>query len=244
MKTRIIYTRFWHDNYISELDLKEKLVFIYLITNEKVNICGIYELPDKYIRFDLDLKQTELDKIKQKFTEDNKFLFIDGWVKITNYDIYNKFTGEKNETAKEKELALIPERIIEYQYSIDRVSPKTDTLNNKYIINNSINNKKEGGSRGKEEKKNKYMEVVFLTKKEYQKLIDRFGEDIAKDKIEELNNSIMSKGYKYKSHYHTILCWDRKSKKGDQNGRGNQNNEKSKEPGKDKYKHLEKEYKV
>ena len=113
MKTRIIYTKFWHDNYISELNIKEKLVFIYLVTNEKVNICGIYELPDKYIKFDLGLKQSELDRIKQKFQKDGKFTFIYGWIKITNFEIYNKFDGEKNKIAKQKEMALIPKKIIE-----------------------------------------------------------------------------------------------------------------------------------
>ncbi len=100
--------------------------------------------------------------------------------------------------------------------------------------------------KGKEikKKKDKYMDVVYLTKEEHQKLINTFGEDIAKYKIEELNNSIMSKGYKYKSHYYTILCWDRKNKKGDQNGRNKQKNKQPQEPGKNKYSHLEKEYKV
>jgi len=146
MKTRILYTKFWHDNYISKLSIKEKLLFIYLTTNEQVNICGIYELPDRYIKFDLGLKQSELDKIKQKFMEDNKFIFIDGWVKIVNHDIYNKFVGEKNEKAKENEMSLIPIKIREYTYPIEGVSSFRDTLNN--INHNQY--KKEGGSRGGE----------------------------------------------------------------------------------------------
>ena len=149
MKTRILYTKFWHDNYISDLSIKEKLLFIYLTTNEQVNICGIYELPDRYIKFDLGLKQFELDKIKQKFIKDKKFLFIDGWVKIVNHDIYNKFVGEKNEKAKENELALIPIKIKEFRYPIDSVSTNGDTLNN---INHN-HNKKEGEYEGGEKEK-------------------------------------------------------------------------------------------
>ncbi|MDO8885747.1 hypothetical protein [Candidatus Oleimmundimicrobium sp.] len=141
IKTRIIYTKFWQDNYISDLKAKEKLAFIYFITNEKVNICGIYELPDKYIRLGLDLTVKELDTIKEKLSTDNKFLFIDGWIKIVNFEFYNKFIGEKNEIAKEKELALIPARIIEYQYPTpyptDRVSLNGDTLNNHKPITNN-----------------------------------------------------------------------------------------------------------
>ena len=151
MKTRIIYTKFWCDNYISTLTHKEKLAFLYFITNEKVNICGIYELPDKYIKVDLDITQEELDRIKEKFMKDNKFMFIDGWIKIVNFEIYNKFEGDRNEKAKEKELALIPKEIIEYVYSIDRVSDFDDTLNNhKSIINNQYRGDYKGGDNGKE----------------------------------------------------------------------------------------------
>ena len=42
------------------------------------------------------------------------------------------------------------------------------------------------------------------------KLIEKFGSD-TKNWIERLNNYIGSKGKKYKSHYHTILAWDRKA---------------------------------
>lgn len=210
MKTRIIYTRFWHDNYISELNFKEKLVFIYLTTNDQVNICGIYELPDRYIKFDLGLKQSELDKIKQKFMEDNKFVFIDGWIKIVNHDIYNKFVGEKNNIAKEKELASIPIKIKDFGYPIDRVSTNGDTLNNhnhKSIINNSINNQNQ-------KEKKKYNDAVFLTDIEYKKLIKELGESLTKEYIERLSLYIRSQGLekKYKSHYATILTWNRRDK--------------------------------
>lgn len=59
--------------------------------------------------------------------------------------------------------------------------------------------------------KDKYMDSVFLTKEEYQKLVTRFGEQQTKDLIAELAEGIGSKGYKYKSHYYTILRWYRKN---------------------------------
>lgn len=205
MKTRILYTRFWHDNYISDLNPKEKLTFVYLITNEKVNICGIYELPDKYVKFDLGLRQTELDKIKQKFMEDGKFVFIDGWIKILNYETYNRFVGEKNEKAKENELALIPIKIKDFRYPIDRVSSNGDTLNS---INQNIN-KKEGGSRGGKNKvkggailQRAWKEFREMRKKKNKPLTDRAEELIIneldklatdeKTQVAILNQSIMN----------------------------------------------------
>ena len=65
--------------------------------------------------------------------------------------------------------------------------------------------------------KDLYGEFVQLTKEQYQKLIEQFGENGAKEKIENLNIGIGSKGYKYTSHYHTILSCDRLEKKRKQN---------------------------
>lgn len=65
--------------------------------------------------------------------------------------------------------------------------------------------------------KKPFGDFVLLTDGEYQKLIERFGKSIADEKIEALNNGIGSKGYKYTSHYHTILSWHRR----DEQKRGN-----------------------
>ena len=48
---------------------------------------------------------------------------------------------------------------------------------------------------------------VLLTDKEIEKLHARFGEVKTKALIERLSSGIASKGYKYKSHYATILTW-------------------------------------
>lgn len=61
--------------------------------------------------------------------------------------------------------------------------------------------------------KDKYIEYVFLTKAEYEKLLEKFGKTKTATLIEDLNNGIGSKGYKYKSHYHTILAWERKNQR-------------------------------
>lgn len=50
---------------------------------------------------------------------------------------------------------------------------------------------------------------VLLTNEEWAKLIERFSEQGTRDRIENLSSAIASKGYKYKSHYATILTWDR-----------------------------------
>jgi hypothetical protein len=53
---------------------------------------------------------------------------------------------------------------------------------------------------------------VLLTDEELKKLQDKFPADW-KRRIDDLSFGIKSKGYKYSSHYATILAWDRNDKK-------------------------------
>ncbi len=63
-----------------------------------------------------------------------------------------------------------------------------------------------------------YLQFVQLSDKDHKKLLDRFGQEKTNEWITELNDAIGSKGYKYNSHYFTILAWDRKARREDSNG--------------------------
>lgn len=55
--------------------------------------------------------------------------------------------------------------------------------------------------------KKKYAEYVFMTEKEYNTLIERYGKEKTTLMIEKLDNYKGSKGKKYKSDYRAILTW-------------------------------------
>jgi hypothetical protein len=82
-------------------------------------MCGMFELPDREIKFDCDVTQTELDKAKELLSKAGKVFFYHDWVKIPNVDRYNSYSGEKNEKARDKELALVPKELIDLGYSTD-----------------------------------------------------------------------------------------------------------------------------
>jgi len=126
MKTRILHTRFWQDDFVNTLSQKEKLIFIYLITNDRVSLTGMYELPDKYIKMDLEITQKELDTAKNRLKD--KIIFHKGWIKIINHDKYNSYTGESIDKAKEKELQSVPKDLREGRPTPPpRVDPRVDT---------------------------------------------------------------------------------------------------------------------
>lgn len=65
----------------------------------------------------------------------------------------------------------------------------------------------------KEKVKKKYADRVSMTSEEYSKLVEQFGEEGSKDRIENLNLYKGSTGKTYKDDYLTILAWERKNKK-------------------------------
>ena len=72
-------------------------------------------------------------------------------------------------------------------------------------------------------KKNKYIESVFLSQEEYDKLKIGHGEFLLTKAIDLLNNYKMATGKKYKSDYHALLNWAIEKAKGGQDAgvRGN-----------------------
>lgn len=96
MKYRQLKTDFWEDGYILDLDNEEKLLFIYLFTNDKVNMSGIYELPDRIICSTLGLTLEKLSLLKTKFEKDNKYAFYKNWVFIVNFAEHNEYSSAPN----------------------------------------------------------------------------------------------------------------------------------------------------
>lgn len=88
-------------------------------------------------------------------------------------------------------------------------------------------------------KKLLYMDHVYLTSDEYQKLVEKIGEQKTKELIDRLNSYGHQKKKKFKeysSHYHTILNWHRRDcEKGGQANAGNAGNSSDTETNWDTY---------
>lgn len=150
MEARLIYSKFWTDNFIIQLTVPEKLLFIYLLTNQFVNIIDFYECSDRQIIFDTGITQKVLDIFKVKLTDSGKILFYKDYVFIRNAKKYQTFKGEKNDIKRAKILDKMPTDVLGWYNKvldtpidtpIDRVpigsyNPYIIT-NNKYLITNN-----------------------------------------------------------------------------------------------------------
>jgi hypothetical protein len=146
-KQRMINTKFWSDGWIVNLDPIEKLLFLYLLTNERTNICGVYELPIKYMAIETGIDKDMVEKVLKRFTKDKKIYFIKGWVVIKNF-IKNQNQGSpKVKVGIEAELSKIPAEILTKIKELDTLSKGIDTLshlnlnlnlNSNLNLNNSV----------------------------------------------------------------------------------------------------------
>jgi len=84
-KLRSVNVHFWDDNYVISLRPKEKLLFLYLLTNGLCNLIGVYEITLSRISFDTGLTRREVSSYLDKFEKDNKLLFKSGYVILVNF---------------------------------------------------------------------------------------------------------------------------------------------------------------
>jgi len=122
------------------------------------------------------------------------FIYISNWEKHQNIEGMDKIR-EQNRLRQQKRRS------------------KMKLLQENNVTSRDSNALDKEEDKEEDKKKNIHGEFVKLTEPEYQKLIKKFGKERAEEKIKDLDTGIGSKGYKYKSHYHTILSWDRKEKK-------------------------------
>lgn len=109
-RSRTVNTKFWVDPFIEELTPKEKLLFLYLLTNPKTNMLGIYEVSIRKISFETGLTQQEINKAFITFTEKNKCYFLDNYVVIPNFLKNQKMNPNMLKSAK-KEFENVPNDI-------------------------------------------------------------------------------------------------------------------------------------
>lgn len=120
-KKRYIDTVFWDDNYITNLDPSEKLLFIYLITNPNTNISGIYQISLKRISLDTGIEKEMCEKIIGRFQKDDKVFYKDGWIVIGNFIKHQNFNSPFIKTGIERELKDVPSDLIPYIHGIETV---------------------------------------------------------------------------------------------------------------------------
>jgi hypothetical protein len=145
---RKIHVSFWADPFVMDLTPEQKFFYLYLLTNDKTKQCGIYELPVRQICFDTGYNDETVKKLINHFVSANKIKYSANSreIALKNWNRYNGSESPKvfecicNEIQQVKD-----DKLIEYVYSMDRVSILKRNKNK-----NKNKNKKEEQEQAKE----------------------------------------------------------------------------------------------
>jgi len=127
---RKVHTKFWSDSFIQSLSPEKKFFYLYLLTNEGTRQCGIYEITKQRMSFDTGYTIDTVSILLNYFIELGKIKFNDqtNEIGIKNWALYNDSKSPKVQSCVNQELKLIKDKkLIEYLYSIDRVSILSET---------------------------------------------------------------------------------------------------------------------
>jgi len=98
-KLRSVNTAFWSDPFIEELDSDQKLLFLYLITNEKTNMLGIYEATLNKMSFETSIPKSKIEKAFTVFESKGKVKYVENFVVLINYMKHQKFNTNMKKSA-------------------------------------------------------------------------------------------------------------------------------------------------
>lgn len=110
-----------------DLDLTEKLLFLYCLTNPLTNLCGVYECPLKRISFDTGIHERVVLKTFERFK--GKVHYLQGWVYVRNFAKYQMYKNDSTQKAVESEMASVPLKIKELILAIDKQFATDDEEN-------------------------------------------------------------------------------------------------------------------
>ena len=120
---RQIHTRMWSDAWFLDLLPEEKLLFIYLFSNEHASMCGLYELPLKTMAFETGLRTDAITLTLHRFGEAGKVLYAPPYIWVPNLRKYNENRSPKVAAMIKAQLAEIPDCDLKRRYLAGDMTP-------------------------------------------------------------------------------------------------------------------------
>lgn len=144
-KYRQVHVHIWKDSWFLDLDPKHKLFFIYLFTNERASISGIYELSKRVMAFESGLTFSEIDDALQAFEAQGKAHYDDGVVWIPNLRKYHESKSPKVVKFIEEDVGSLKDCKLKSMYmnlySMDTVLSVDNTVSSSDSISSSDGSK-------------------------------------------------------------------------------------------------------
>jgi len=112
MKTRIIHTKIWQDSWFSIQELDIKIYFLYLLTNEYMDISFFQEIPVSVESSDTKIPIDKIHEIKKYLKKEGKIIYYKDYLYLCNGYKYANYSGIKNSHSKLRTLFEMSDDII------------------------------------------------------------------------------------------------------------------------------------
>ena len=86
---RNIHTKIWTDEWFLDLTPDGKLLWIYLFSNKRACLSGLYDIPMRLIAFETGLDKATIERLLVQFRGGGKAFYEDGWMLVPNLMKYN-----------------------------------------------------------------------------------------------------------------------------------------------------------
>lgn len=115
---RSVNTRIWSDEWFETLKPTEKLLWLYLLTNERTNMLGCYEVSMKRISYESGIDESMVRKAFEGFERLGKAYYLGGkYVFLPNW-LKNQSMNTNMVKSAKKDYATLPIGVLEAIYGI------------------------------------------------------------------------------------------------------------------------------
>lgn len=113
----MINSKFWSDSFVvDKLNPLDRYLFLYLLTNEKTNLCGVYEIPLRTIANETGIEKEEIIRMLERLKE--KVEYKDGWVCLVNFLKHQNQENKSIVKGIENRMKELPESVLNWAISL------------------------------------------------------------------------------------------------------------------------------
>ena len=113
---RQIHTSIWDDDWFCQLSSDEKVVFIWLFSNRRASVSGLYQFTEFICSRETGLPKEIVRKAIQQLINDGKIYVEDDWVWVKNLRKYNYYKNGNADVRIRKDLEQIPDNGLKQAY--------------------------------------------------------------------------------------------------------------------------------
>ena len=123
MKLRSVDTAFWSDPFVENLDPIEKLLFLYLLTNNLTTLSGIYEISIRRIGNETGIDRDMVRKLLDRLEEAGKVYYFENHIILANYQSHQKYNPMMQKNVVDQ-MSKLPEEVLAYVEKLGRRNPE------------------------------------------------------------------------------------------------------------------------